>query len=207
MALWRLARQAWHGKGRLSGRAGWSSVARSTVPGHRQRFSHSVMSNSLRPHELQHTRLLCPPLFPVVRSVSCPLSQWCYVTISSSAASFSFCFRSFPASESFLMSQLLASGDQIVGTSASASVLPMNIQDWFPLGLMDLILLSKGLSRVFSSTTVQKVQFFGTQPSLLSSSHIYTWLLEKQYLWLYGPMVILLAKWCFCFLICCLGLS
>ena len=152
-------------KGRLSGRAGWSSLAWGTALGHRQHFSNSVLSNSLRPRGLQHTRLLCPPLFPVVRSVSCPLSRWCYLTIPSSAASFSFCFQSFPAPESFLMSQLLASGGQIVGASASASVLPMNIQDWFLLGLMDLILLSKGLSRVSSSTTIQKYQFFSTQPS------------------------------------------
>ena len=113
-------------------------------------------------------------------SNSCPLSQWCYPTISSSAALFSFCLQSFPASGSFPMSWLFTSGGQSIGVSALASVLPMNIQDWFPLGGTGWISLqSKGLSRVFSNTTVQKHQFFGTQPSLQSTSHIHTWLLEK----------------------------
>ena len=111
---------------------------------------------------------------------SCPLNWWCYLTISSSAASFSFCLQSFPASGSFPMNWLFTSGGQRIGASASASVLPTNIQDWFPLGWTGLIsLLSKGLSRVFSNTTVQKHQFFGAQLSLLSNSHIHTWLLEK----------------------------
>ena len=102
----------------------------------------------------------------------------CYLTISSSAAPFSFCLQSFPVSGSFPVSWLFASGGQSIG--ASASVLPMNIEDWFPLGLTGLISLqSKGLSRVFSDTTVQKHQFFGTQPSLSFNSHIHTWLLEK----------------------------
>ena len=112
-----------------------------------------------------------------VYSDSCPLNQWFHPTISSSATFFSFCLQSFPASGSFPMSQLFARGGQSIG--ASASVLPMNIQGWFPLGLTDLIyLLSKGLSRVFSRTTFRKHQFFSAQPSLWSNSHIYTWLLE-----------------------------
>ena len=116
---------------------------------------------------------------PWVSSNSCPSSQWCHSTISSSLAPFS-CPQSFPASGSFLMSWLLASGSQSIGASASASVLPITIQGWFPLGLTGLILQSKGLSRIFSSTTVWQHQFFGAQPSLWSNSHIYTWLLEKS---------------------------
>ena len=136
------------------------------------------MSDSLQPHGLQYARLPCPLLSIGVCSNSGPLNQWCYPTMSFSATLFSFCFRSFLASGSFPMSQLFASGSQSIG--ASASVLPMNIQDWFPLGLSGVIsLLSKGLSRVFSSTTVQKHRFFSTQPILWSSSHIRTWLLEK----------------------------
>ena len=110
----------------------------------------------------------------------CPLSQWCHPTISSSVAPFSSSSQSFPASGSFPMSQLFASGGQSIGASASASLLPRHIQGWFPLGLTGLIsLLSKGLSRVFFNTTVQKHQFFDTQTCLWSSSHICTWLLEK----------------------------
>ena len=120
-------------------------------------FSHSVVSDSLRHHGLQHTRLPCPSPTPRACSNSCPLSRWCHSTISSSVIPFSSCLQSFPASGSFLMSQLCPSGGQSNGVSASASVLPMNIQDWFPLGLTGLISLqSKGLSRVFSNTTVQK---------------------------------------------------
>ena len=120
-----------------------------------------VMSDSLQPRGLQHTRLPCPSLFPGACSNSCPSSQWCHPTISSSIIPFSSCLQSFPASGSFQMSQLFTSGGQSIGTSASASVLPMNIQDWFPLGLTGLIsLLSKRLSRVFYNTTVQKRQFF-----------------------------------------------
>ena len=137
------------------------------------------MSNSLRYHGLQHTRLPCPSLSPGARSNSCPLSQWCHPTISSSITPFSSCPQTFSSSRSFPMNQLFASGGQSTGASASASVLPMNIQDWFPLRLTGLILLSKELSRVFSSATVQKHQFFGSQPSLWSNSHIHTWLLEK----------------------------
>ena len=108
---------------------------------------------TLWPHGLEHTRLPCPSLSPGVCSDSYPLSQWCYLTISSSVALFSFCLQSFPASGSFPMSRVFTSGGQSIGASASASVLPMNIQGWFPLGLTGLIsLLSKGLSRVFSST-------------------------------------------------------
>ena len=115
-----------------------------------------------------------------VCSDSLPLSQWCYRTISSSITPFFFCLQSFPASGSFPMSWLFTSGGQMIGASASASVLPMNIQDWFPLGLTGWISLkSKGLSRVFSSTTVWKHQFFSTQPLLGSNSHIHMWLLEK----------------------------
>ena len=143
-------------------------------------FSSSVVSNSLWPHELQHARLPCAILFPGVCWNSYPLSQWCHPTISSSDALFSFCHQFFPASGSFPMSWLFASGGQIIGASSSASVLPVNIQGWFSLGLTDLIaLLSKGLSTVFTSTTIWKYQFFGAQPSLWSNSHICTWLLEK----------------------------
>ena len=111
------------------------------------------MSDSLRSHGLQHARLLCPWLSPRVCSDSCPLSQWCYLTVSSSFVPFSSCLQSFPASGSFPMSQLFASGDQNIEPSASASALPVNIQDWFPLRLSGLILQSKGLSGAFSSTT------------------------------------------------------
>ena len=142
-------------------------------------FSHSVMSNSLRPHGLRHNSLPCPSPSPWVCSNSCPLSWWCYPTISSSVIPFFSHLRSFQALGSFLMSQLFASGGESFGASASASVLSMNIQDWFPLGLTSLILQSKGLSRVFSSTIIQKHQFLGTQPSLWSNSQFHTWLPEK----------------------------
>ena len=140
----------------------------------------SVISNSLGPHGLQHIRLLCPSLSPGVCSNSCPLNQWCHPTVSSSVIPFSSCLQTFPASGSFPVSQLSISGDQSIRTSASALVHTMNIQSWFPLGLTCLIsLLPKGLSRVFSGTIVRKHQFFCAQPSLWSSSHIHTWLLEK----------------------------
>ena len=143
-------------------------------------FSHSVVFDSLRPHGLQHARLPCPSLSLGVCSNSCPLSPWCYPTISSYVSPFSSCPQSLPASGSFLMSWLFASGDQRIGTSASASALPMNIQSWFPLEFNGWIsLLSRGPSRVFSNTTVQKHQFFGAQLSSQSNSHIHTWLLEK----------------------------
>ena len=124
------------------------------------------MSGSLQSHGLQHTRLPCPSPSPRVYPNSCPLSQWCHPTISSSVVPFSSCPQSLPASGSFPMSQLFAPGGQSIGVSASASVLPMNTQDWSPLGWTGWISLqSKGLARVFSSTTVPKHQFFGTQLS------------------------------------------
>ena len=125
-------------------------------------------------------KLPCPSLSPGVCSDSCPLSRWCHPTVSSSVAPYSSCPQSFSASGSFPMSWFFISGGQSFGASASASILPMNIQDLFPLGLTGLIfLLSKGLSRVFSSTTIWKHQLFGTQFSLWSNFHIHTWLLEK----------------------------
>ena len=143
-------------------------------------FSHSAVSDSLRFQGLQHTRLPCPSLSPEVRSNSCPLSQWCHPTISSSVTPLLLLPSVFPASGSFPVSWLFASGGQSIGTSASASVLPMNIQDWFPLGWTGWVSLqAKGLSRVFCNTTVQKHQFFGAQLSSQSNSHIHTWPLEK----------------------------
>ena len=143
-------------------------------------FSPSVVSDSLRPHGPQQTRPSCPSPTPRVYSNSCPLSQWCHPTISSSVIPFSCCPQSFPASGSFQMSQFFASGGQSFGVSASTSVFPMNAQDWSPLGWTGWISLqSKGLSRVFSNTTVQKHQFFGAQLSSQSNSHIHTWPLEK----------------------------
>ena len=142
----------------------------------RVQFSRSVMSNFLWPHGLQYTRPPCPLPTPGIYSNSCPLSWWCYLTISSSVIPFSSCLQSFPASGSFQMNQFFASGGQSIGASASASVLPMNIQDWFPLGWTSWISLqSKGLSRAFSSSTVQKHQFFSAQLSLKSNSHVHTW--------------------------------
>ena len=142
-------------------------------------FSCSVMSDSLWPHGLQQARPPCPPPPPRACSDSCPLSQWYHPTISSFVIPFS-CLQSFPSSGSFPTSQFFTSGGQSIGVSASASVLPMNIQDWFPLGLTGFISLhSKGLSRVFSNITDQIHQFFGTRPSLWSNSHIHTWLLER----------------------------
>ena len=144
------------------------------------------MSNFLWSQGLQHTRLPCPSLPPRVCSNSCPLSQWCYLTILSSVIPFSSCPHSLPASGSFPMSGLFTPSGQSIGASASASVLPMNIQGQFTLGLTGLISLqSKGLLRVFSSTTIWKHKFLGRQPSCWSNSHIHTWLLEKPWLWLY----------------------
>ena len=140
-------------------------------------FSNSVVSDSLWPHGLQHIRLSCPSLSPRDCSNSCPSSWWCHPTVSSSVARFSSYPQSFAESGSFPMNQLFTPGDQSTGASASASVLPVNTQSWFLLVLTDLIsLLSKGLSGVFSSTTVWKHQFFGAQPSLWSNSHMHTWL-------------------------------
>ena len=138
------------------------------------------MSDSLRPHGLQHARLPCSSATPRACSNTRLSSQWCHPTISPSVVPFSSCLQSFLASGSYPMSQLFTLGSQNIGVSASASVLPMNIQDWFPLGLPDWISLQpKGLSRVFSNTTVQKHQILGTQPSLWSNTHIHTWVLEK----------------------------
>ena len=163
------------------------------------------MSDSLWPHGLQHTRPPCPSPTPGVHSNSCALSQWCHPTITSSLVPFSSCLQSFPASGSFQMSQFFASGGQSIGVSASTLVLPMNIQDWFPLGWTGWIsLLSKGLSTVFSNATVQKHQCFGTQFFIVQLSHPYmttgkTIALKKD-----RP---LLAKLCVYFLICCIGCS
>ena len=147
------------------------------------KFSHSVMSDSLRPHGLQHARPPCPSPTPGVYPNSCWLSPWCHPTIASSVIPFSSHPQSFRVSWSFPMSQFFASGGQSIRVSASTSVLPMNTQDWSPLGWTSWISLqSKGLSRVFSNTTVQKHQFFSAQLSLYSNSHIHTWLLEKPQL-------------------------
>ena len=133
------------------------------------------------PHGLYHARLPCPSASPRACSNSCSLSRWCHPNISSSVVPFSSCPQSSPSSRSFPMSQLFASGGQSTGASASASVLPMNTQDWSPLGWTGWISLQpKGLSRVFSNTTLQKHPFFGAQPSLWSNSQTPTWLLEKS---------------------------
>ena len=142
-------------------------------------FSCSVVSDSLRPHELWHTRPPCPSPTPRVYSNSGPLSWWCHPAISSSVVTFS-CPQSLSASGSFPLSQFFVWGGQNIGVSALASVLPMNTQDWSPLGWTGWISLqSKGLWRVFSNTTVQKHQFFGVQVSSQSNPHIHTWPLEK----------------------------
>ena len=143
-------------------------------------FSHSVVpDDSLWPHEPQHARPPWPSPTLGVHPNPCPFSQWCHPTISSSVIPFSSCLQSFRASGSSPMSQLFASGGQNIGISASTSVLPMNTQDW-SLGWTGWIFLrSKGIPRVFSNTTVQKHQFFGTQLSSQSNSHIHTWRLEK----------------------------
>ena len=160
-------------------------------------FSCSVLSYSLWPHGLQHTRPHCPSASPRVFPSSCSLCWWFSPAISSSDALFSFCSQSFPVSETFPMSQFFTSGGQSIGASASALVLPVNIQGWSPFRLTGLIsLLAKGPSGVFESTTVQRYQFFGAEPSLWPNSHIHTWLLEKPKLWLYGTFA---AEWCLCF--------
>ena len=142
-------------------------------------ISHSVVSDSLRPHELQHARPPCPSPTPRVHSDSGPSSQWCHPAVSSSGIPFS-CRQSLPASGSFPMRQLFTWGGQSIGVSALASVLPINTQDWSPSEWTGWISLqSKGLSGVFSNTTVQKHQLFGTQPSSQSNSHSHTWPLEK----------------------------
>ena len=136
-------------------------------------FSHSVVSDPLWPHALQHARPPCPSPTPGVYPNSCPFSRWCHPAISSSVVPFSFCLQSFPASGSFLISQFFASGGQNIEVSASVSVLPVNTQDWLPLGCTGWISLqSKGLSKVFSNITVQKHQFFSAQLSSQSNSQV-----------------------------------
>ena len=143
-------------------------------------FSRSVVSDSLQPRESQQTRPPCPSPTPGVHSNSCPSSHWCHPAISSSVVPFSSCPQSLPASKSFPMSQLFAWSGQTIGVSDLASVFPMNTQDWSPLGWYGWISLqSKGLSRAFSNTTVQKYQLFGTQLSSQSNSYIHTWTEEK----------------------------
>ena len=143
-------------------------------------FSRSVVSDSLQPHESQRSRPPCPSPTPRVYSNSCPSSWWCHPAISSSVIPFSSCPQSLPASGSFPVSQLFTWGGQSIGISASVSVLPMNTQDWSPLGWTGWISLqSKGLSRLFSNTTVQKHRFFSAQLSSQSNSHIHAWPLEK----------------------------
>ena len=170
-----------------TGKGQWSFKSqRKTMPKNAQdqirsdQISRSVVSNSLQPHESQHTRPPCPSPTPGVHSDSCPSSQWCHQAISSSVIPFSSCPQSLPASESFPMSQLFAWGGQSTGGSALASVLPKKSQGWSPSKWTAWISLqSKGLSRVFSNTTLQKHQFSGTQPSSQSNSHIHTWPQEK----------------------------
>ena len=143
-------------------------------------FSHSVVSDSLWPHELEHSKSPCPSPAPGVHSNSCPSSRWCHPAISSSVVAFSSCLQSLPASGSFPMIQLFTWGGQSTGVSALASFLPKKSQGWSPSQWTGWISLqSKGLSRVFSNTTVQKHQFFGVQPSSQSNSHIHTWPQEK----------------------------
>ena len=142
-------------------------------------FNRSVVSDSLWPHESQHARPPCPSPTPGVHSDSRPSSQWCHPAISSSVIPFSSCPQSTPASKSFPMSQLFAWGGQSTGVSVLASFLPKKSQGWSSEGTDWISLQSKGLSRVFSNTTLQKHQFFGAQPSSQSNSHIHTWLLEK----------------------------
>ena len=184
-------------RGKIQRHGNYEEETKSSV-----QFSHSVMSDSLWPHRLQHARPPCPSPTPGVYPNSCSLSRWCHPAISSSVVPFSSCLQSFPASGSFSMSLLFVSGGQSIGASASA--LPMNFQSWFPLGLTGLIsLLSKGLSRVFFSVTVQKHQLFSAQllyGPTLTSIHNY-W---KNHSFDYPDLC---HQWCLCFLICCLGLS
>ena len=167
-------------EGKLYGELGEENLPIPLLPCSVQ-FSCSVMSDSLQLHELQHASPTCPSPIPRVHSNSSPSSRrWCHPVISSSVVPFSSCSQSLPPSGSFTMSQLFTWGGQSIRVSASASVLPMNTQDWSPLGWTGWISLqSKGLSGVFSNTTVQKHQFFGTQLSSQSNSHIHMWPLEK----------------------------
>ena len=154
-------------------------------------FSHPVMSDSLQPHGLMHTRPPCPSPSTRICTSSCSVHWWCLPPISSFYALFSLCSWSIPESETFPMSHLFVSDDQNTGASASASVLPVNIQGWSPLKLTSPIsLLFKRLSGVFSSTTVQRHQFFGVPPSLQFISHNRTWPLERSQPWLYGPLLV-----------------
>ena len=167
-------------------------------------FSRPVMTDSSWPHGLQHTSLPHPSQSPGDCPSSCPLHPWYHPTISTSIIPFSFWLQSFPASLSFSVCQLFTIGSQSTGDSASSSVLLTNIQGWFPLRLTGLIsVVSKGISRVFSSTTIGKHQFFSALPSLWSISHNRAWLLKRPGPWLYRPLS---AKWCLCFLTHCLGL-
>ena len=152
-------------------------------------FSHSVVSNSLRPHESQHARPPCPSPTPRVHSDSHPSSQWWHPAISSSVVPFSSCPQSLPASEPFPISQLFTWGGQSTGISALASFLPKNTQDWSSEWTGWISLQSKGLSRVFSNTILQNHQFFSAQLSSQSNSHIHTWPLEKPWPWLDGPLL------------------
>ena len=171
----------------ISNSSPFGFIDHGSIPGERMldfmsssvQFSRSVTSDSLWPHESQHTRPPCPSPAPGVYPNSCPSSLWCHPAISSSVVPFSSCPQSLPASESFPLSQLLAWGGQSIRVSASASFLPKNIQDWSLEWTSWISSQSKGLSRVFSNTTVQKHQFFGTQPSSQSNSHIHTSSLEK----------------------------
>ena len=174
--------QSWCGTPGWQGRphSGWESKILSTLLFSSVQLSPSVVSESLQPHESQHTRPPCPSPIPGVYPNSCPSSWWCHPAISSSVIPFSSWPQSLPASGSFPISQPFAWGGQSIGVSASASVLPKNTQDWSPLGWTGWISFqSKGLSRVFSNTTVQKHQFFGAQLSSQSNSHIHTWPQEK----------------------------
>ena len=152
-------------------------------------FSHSVMSNFLQPHGLQHTRPPCPSPTPTVYPNSHPLRWWCHPTISSSVVPFSSPLQSSPASGVFQTSQFFTLGGQSIGISASTSVLPLNTQDWFPLGWTGWISLpSNGLSRVFSNAKDQKHQLFGAQVSLWSNSHIHIWNTVKAIVWVDRPL-------------------
>ena len=161
------------------------------------------MSDSLRPHGLLHTRPPCPSPTPGVYSSSCPSSLWCHPTISSSVIPFSFHLQSFPAPGSFPVSQFFTSGGQSIRASASASVFPINIQDWFPLGWTGCILQSKGLSRIFSNTSSKASILWCSTFFMVQLSHPYM-TTGKTIALTNGP---LLAKWCLCFLISYLDLS
>ena len=168
-------------------------------------FSHSVVFNFLWHYGLQHTRLPCPSPSPGACPNAWPSSQWCHPTTLSSSIPFPHGLQTFPASGFFPMSQLIPSGGQSIGASASSSVPAMNIQGWFPLGLTGLTsLLPKGLSRVFPAPQFERINSSALSLLYGPNSHIRTILLDRPQLWLYGHLP---AKWCLCFLIHCLGLS